>query len=126
MNWVKERSKCTASVRFEMLAEQVKSDVDAMEALQTTNVKWAFNRQNQKIVVARSIDGFPDAQVVFTLSKEAITAEYVEDNDHRTTLFKATPHFLDSGTCKLKINGTAVETWQVSHQALDRLFFRVG
>ena len=87
MNWVKERSECTTSVRFERLAEQVKSDVDAMEALQTSNAKWAFNREHQKIVVARSVDGFPDAQVVFKFSKEAITAEYVENSD-RMTLFK--------------------------------------
>ena len=120
------RSKCTTSECFEKLAEQVRLDVDSIKALNSTsNVDWGYSRQNGKIVVHRTVDGFPDGSIVFTSSKEAITVEDVENKDNRKTLFQASPRLLDDRTCKLEINDVPVEIWQVSRKALDRLIFEV-
>ena len=125
MKWVKARSECTTEVLFALLAEQVASDVDARKELKTDAVEWTCERQHERIVVARSVAGQYTGSVVFRCSKVAITAEYVEYNARRTTLFTATPNLLDSGTCKMDIDGTPVETWRVSQRALDRLFFEI-
>ena len=124
INWVEERSKCNTELLFNVLAEQVKLDVDSISALKTLNVGWGFVRHNGQIIVTRSVDGCHDSSIVFTLSKEAIVVEEV-DTGNRTTLFQAIPYFLGDRTCKLEINDVPVETWQVSRRALERLFFEV-
>ena len=124
-NWVEARSKCTTFACFELLAEQVRSDVDSVGVLNAkSNVRWGYERHNWKIIVYRTVDSFPDYSIVFTSSNEAITVEHVV-NGNRTKLFQSIPHLLDDRTCKLEINDVPVAIWQVSRKALDGLFFGV-
>ena len=122
--WVEARNKCNADLCFDLLVEQVESDVESINNLKArSNKAWTFTRQNGKVIVALSVDGFHDSSIVFTLSKEAIAVK-LSVNSNYTPLFEAIPHLLDDTRCKLEIDSIPVEIWQVSRRALEQLFFK--
>ena len=123
-NWVEARSNCTTGLHFNLLAEQVESDVEHMNRLtKTNNTVWMFNRQNGKIIVHRSVDGLADCSVVFTHSEADIAVKRSDHHGNTTALFQAIPHLLGDQRCTLEIDTAPVEIWQVSRRALESLFF---
>ena len=124
--WVEARSNCTTGLHFNFLAEQVESDVEDMNRLtKAGNTVWMFSRQNGKIIVQRSVDGFADCSVVFTHSEANIAVKRSDRNGNATALFQAIPNLLGDRRCTLEIDTAPVEIWQVSRRALERLFFEV-
>ena len=108
--WVEERNKCNTVLCFDLLVEQVRSDVESINALKaSSNKEWTFTRQNGKVIVALSVDGCHDSSIVFTLSKEAIAVK-LSANDTYTPLFEAIPHLLDDTRCKLEIDSIPVRS----------------
>ena len=89
----------------------------------TDNTVWIFNRQNGKIIVQRSVDGFADCSIIFTHSKADIAVKRSDHDGNATALFQAIPHLLADRRCTLEIDTAPVEIWQVSRRALDSLFF---
>ncbi len=123
-NWVEARRICTPKLQFDLLAEEVKSNVECINKLESRNGAWTFERKpNEKITVARYVENFPDSSIVFRLSKEAIVVTRPDGHGNHTPLFEAISRLLDDTSCKLEIDHVPVEIWQVSRRALESLFF---
>ena len=130
-NWVEARSLCTPTLQFDLLAEEVTSNVAYINQSDSRNGNVTFtvtfnrklNGKLHEIIVARCRENIPDASIVFRLSQEAIVITRPDRHGHHTPLFEAIPRLLDDTSGKLEMDHVPVEIWQVSRRALERLFF---
>ena len=122
-NWVEARSKCTPELQFQLLEEQVQSDVEAFQKLASQSRYCTLDRTHEKLIISRSMNGIPDSSVVCQLSKEAISFTRKDATGNRTLLFTAIPHLLDDLGCQLEVDGVPLALWQVSRRAFEGLFF---
>jgi hypothetical protein len=124
-NWVKARSECSLREVFLCLAEVIESDVKAFNELPNVDAKISVNRAtDEKIVVVKTWKhGGVARNIVFDLTDKGIAAKSGGANEKR--LFLARPSLLQSGECKLEVEGISepLELWQVSRKGLEELFF---
>lgn len=123
-NWVKARSECSLQRIFLCLAEVIDSDVKVFNELPSVDASISANRPTEeKIVVVKTWKyGGTARSVVFDLTDRGIA---VKSGSNGKPLFLAKPFLLQSGECKLEIEGVAepLELWQVSRKGLEELFF---
>jgi hypothetical protein len=120
-DWVTERSRCSLPKVFYTLRQQVEDDVKTRNALRPANSPYEFS-------VSENIDEFRvvlqaqevSESVVFSLAEHAIQVK----DDKGSTLFDIIATFSEDGTCKLYVNESTREFWQVRRMALETLMFR--
>jgi hypothetical protein len=120
-DWVTERSQCSLPKVFYDLRIQVEEDVKTRNALRPENSPYEFS-------VSEDIDEFRVVlqagdvreSVIFSLAKQAILVR----DDKGNPLFEVIAAFSEDGKCKLFVNETERDSWQVRRMALDGLMFR--
>ena len=120
-DWVTERSRCSLPKVFYTLRLQVEEDVKTRNALRPENSPYEFS-------VAENIDEFRVVleakevreSVIFSLAGHAILVR--DDKGH--PLLDVIATFSDDGKCRLYVNETERDFWQVRRMALDGLMFR--
>ena len=69
-DWVEARRMCTPKLQFDLLAKEVKSNVECINKSDSQIGECTFNNQKRnEIIVARCIENIPDSSIVFRLSK---------------------------------------------------------
>ncbi len=132
VDWVKERSGCSAGGVFELLKSKVSDDVTARQkqisAAQSMFPSLTFYPEDTSFTVV--LHGFNarkgrevHKKVAFTLDDQEIS---VYDEQLRL-VFKASPTLGDDGRCRLKVTvdnrELELELWQFRRRALESLFF---
>lgn len=120
-DWVTERSQCSLPKVFYNLRNQVEEDVKTRNALRPENSPYEFS-------VSEDIDGFRIVlqanevreSVIFSLAGHAILVHDEKGNP----LFEVIAAFSEDGKCKLFVNETERDSWQVRRMALEGLMFR--
>jgi hypothetical protein len=120
-DWVTERSQCSLPKVFYNLRNQVEEDVKTRNALRPENSPYEFS-------VSEDIDGFSIVlqanevreSVIFSLAGHAILVHDEKGNP----LFEVIAAFSEDGKCKLFVNETERDSWQVRRMALEGLMFR--
>lgn len=120
-DWVTERSQCSLPKVFYNLRIQVEEDVKTRNALRPENSPYEFS-------VSDDIDGFRIVlqanevreSVIFSLAGHAILVHDEKGNP----LFEVIAAFSEDGKCKLFVNETERDSWQVRRMALEGLMFR--
>lgn len=124
--------KCSVKHMFMLLVERLDYDRTQMQERVDSSIKLVLNRISEKTVYVgrtRDIGGFKESQSVkFERTDGGVSIEKVSATGERTTFFKVTPALSpDDGRCRFSIidggQGSALELWQVSHKALEGLFF---
>jgi hypothetical protein len=120
-DWVTERSRCSLPKVFYTLRQQVEEDVKARNALRPANSPYEFSVAediNEFKVVLRTEEA--SESVLFTLADNAIQVK----DDKGNALFDILAAFSEDGKCKLYVNETERDFWQVRRMALEELMFR--
>ena len=120
-DWVTERSRCSLPKVFYTLRQQVEEDVKARNALRPANSPYEFSVAediNEFKVVLRTEEA--SESVLFTLADNAIQVK----DDKGNALFDILATFSEDGKCKLYVNETERDFWQVRRMALEELMFR--
>ena len=120
-DWVTERSKCSLPKVFYTLQKQVEQDVKTRNDLRPENSPYQFS-------MAENIDAFSvilqagDVReaVVFRLAAHAIQVQ----DDKDKALFDIIAAFSEDGKCKLYVNESERDFWQVRRMALEKLMFQ--
>jgi len=120
-DWVTERSKCSLPKVFYTLQKQIEQDVKTRNDLRPENSPYQFS-------MAENIDAFSvilqagevREAVVFRLSPHAIQVQ----DDKDKALFDIVAAFSEDGKCKLYINESERDFWQVRRMALEGLMFQ--
>ena len=120
-DWVTERSQCSLPKVFYNLRNQVEEDVKTRNALRPENSPYEFS-------VSEVTDGFRIVleanevreSVIFSLAGHAILVHDEKGNP----LFEVIAAFSEDGKCKLFVNETERDPWQVRRMALEGLMFR--
>lgn len=120
-DWVTERSHCSLPKVFYTLRQQVEEDVKSRNALRPANSPYEFS-------VAENIDEFKvvlqtqevSEAIAFRLAANAIQVWDGNGNP----LFDILATFSEDGKCKLYVNESEHEFWQVRRMALEGLMFR--
>lgn len=122
LDWVTARSLCSLATVFETLKLQVQQDVETRNKLRPENAHYKFNfvTKGDRFTVFLEAN-LPHWSVQFKLSDKSIQIHDEGDN----LLMEATVTLNDDGECRLRINGTERELWQVRKTVLERLFFSV-
>ena len=120
-DWVTERSQCSLPKVFYTLRQQVEEDVKTRNALRPANSPYEFSVtediQEFKVVLqAQEVSEL----VVFTLTDKAIQVK----DDKGNALFDILAIFSEDGKCKLYVNESERDFWQVRRMALEGLMFR--
>jgi hypothetical protein len=120
-DWVTERSQCSLPKVFYTLRQQVEDDVKTRNSLRPANSPYEFSVtediQEFKVVLkAQQVS----ESVIFTLADNAIQVK----DDKGTALFDILATFSEDGKCKLYVNESERDFWQVRRMALEGLMFR--
>jgi hypothetical protein len=120
-NWVTERSECSPPKVFKALRLQVEEDVKTRNAQRPNNSPYIFSVKEDisdftVLLEAKELR----KSVTFTLAEHAILVR----DDKGNQSFEVTFVFNDKGECRLTVNGSERDSWQVRRMALEELFFR--
>lgn len=118
LDWVTERSKCTLANMFERLREDIAKDVDTRNALKCDAATFDISSDSDRFVVGRSAAGETARTATFIRRDRIIAVKW----DSRPG-FEAGVSLCDDGACRLSIDGSPLELWQVRRRALEPLFF---
>jgi hypothetical protein len=126
-NWVKARSACSVDQLFLLLAQTIKADVEAANALTPNhqNFKYA-TPTTDRIVVVRPVNGgqYTAGAIVFRRTVTAIEAiDMPKDPSTEQVMFSGIPSLDVGGECRLEVEGEPLELWQFSRRALEPFFF---
>jgi hypothetical protein len=106
---------------FYHLRVQVEEDVKTRNALRPENSPYEFTVSediNEFRVVLQA--GEVRESVIFSLAAHAILVR----DDKGNPLFEVIASFSEDGKCKLFVNETERDSWQVRRMALEGLMFR--
>ena len=120
-DWVTERSQCSLQKVFYTLRQQVEEDVKTRNSLRPANSPYEFSVtediQEFKVVLrAQEVS----ESVIFTLADNAIQVK----DDKGNALFDIFATFSEDGKCKLYVNESERDFWQVRRMALEGMMFR--
>ena len=120
-DWVTERSQCSLPKVFYTLRQQVEEDVKTRNSLRPANSPYEFSVtediQEFKVVLrAQEVS----ESVIFTLADNAIQVK----DDKGNALFDILAIFSEDGKCKLYVNESERDFWQVRRMALEGMMFR--
>ena len=118
-NWVKARAACSLEVLFRQLQVAVERDVDIANALNVgSGAKFAVSIHGDRFVVTRQQEdeGVSAVKVVLGKTRLVVTTD-------AGIKFEATPVLNVEGACKLVVNDSELDLWQVCRRALEDLFF---
>jgi hypothetical protein len=123
LDWVAARAACSVDTLFEMLAQVIESDVEAIRKVIDTRTVFRLNRPaSNKVVVVRDDPSFTYT-VTFTHDGSSINVTTRTREREADPVFMAKPRFDQAGVCRLELDGQPMELWQVSRKALEGLFF---
>jgi hypothetical protein len=119
-DWVTKRSLCSLPNVFKDLMLQVEQDVKVRNGLRPANSPYEFS-------LAENGDTFTiflkskdlEKSVTFKLGEHSILVE----DDKGKELLEVTLKFSDQAECRLIVNETERENWQVRRMALEGLMF---
>lgn len=124
-DWVIARADCSLTAIFERLKIQIEEDVDRRNSLRGTRppFMYGFRVVNEGNVVAVILEGqiVPARSITFRLGDNSIEVSDSTGKIHLT----AVPTLSDDGKCRLRVNGTERELWQLRKAALEELLFSV-
>lgn len=117
-SWVRRRHQCSIEHIFQVIVEQVDTDVKTANELRGEEV-FRVNRLERKLMVANVKR--PGDAVVLERFSYGID---VRRGQHKP-LFRARPHLDEKGECLVEVEGGLhpLTPWQVSRRALEDLFF---
>ena len=120
-DWITERSACTLPKVFNTLRLQVEQDVNTRNALRPNYAPYEFSMTEDiaefgVLLKAKELQ----RTVKFSLADHAIVVR----DDQGNQMFEVTMAFDDLGKCRLNIEGSEREFWQVRRMALEELMFR--
>jgi hypothetical protein len=120
-DWVTERSQCSLPKVFYTLRQQVEEDVKTRNGLRPANSPYEFSvtediHEFKVVLQAQEVSEL----VVFTLTDNAIQVK----DDKGNALFDILATFSEDGKCKLYVNESERDFWQVRRMALEGLMFR--
>lgn len=121
LDWVTERSRCSLPKVFYTLRQQVEEDVKTRNALRPANSPYEFSvtEDIQEFKVVLQTQEVSEL-VIFTLADNAIQVK----DDKGNALFDILAIFSEDGKCKLYVNESERDFWQVRRMALEGLMFR--
>jgi hypothetical protein len=125
-DWVLALSACSVGDVFERLRSQVKSDVEAREAMRQQagprEQHYAFRFMSQGGEFFAVVEGHKiHRAVIFVLSVPS--RSIMVRDDHDVLICSATTTINDDGECRLKVKGQERELWQFRKEALEGLLF---
>jgi hypothetical protein len=123
LNWVDARAECSLAEMFKSLELGVHEDVERRVSLLKPEEQIMFHavsRARRFSVVCESNEFEPRSVDFCSTDKELTVSSGGEIK------FTATVSLTNSGRCKLKVNDTELEQWQVRRMALEDLFFGSG
>jgi hypothetical protein len=119
-DWVSKRSRCSFPNVFKDLKLQVEEDVKTRNGLRPNYAPYEFSvtdHGNDFTVVLEAKDF--RTSVIFSLAEHAIVVK----DDAGNNKFEVALTFNDQGECRLHVDETELELWQVRRKALEELFF---
>lgn len=119
-DWVKARSECSAVVIFKKLGDDVKKNVDDMNALDNSDKPRFSFIVGEGLSQPFSVHS-GEAYIRFVLDQEAGRIK-IESN-WRVFVITATPTLTGNGNCKLRVNESELERWQFVRMVLQDFFF---
>lgn len=121
-DWVRALSECSVGAVFETLRQQVKRDVEIRQGLRTEHVHYGFQfistSTNSFSVM---VEGNKVHDTVWFERKENEIAVHGEEG---IPSFSGTLTLNADGECRVKVEDSEYELWQIRKMALERLFFR--
>ena len=118
-DWVTARCECSPLTAFHRLKMQVEQDVESRNSKLSGRNKFRFMGNGISFAVAVDGPGIAGQAIRFKLTPPKI--EVLDANDAR--LFDATVTLSDDGECRLMVDGSEREFWQVRKRALENLLF---
>lgn len=128
-DWVQHRAKCSIREMFMLLIERIESDVAEVGKLNPgESVQFSLKRvaDTKAVVVRRDSEAgyITHRAVIFEIRGGELVVAKREPDRAEQDMFTAAPMFGADGRCRFQVvGGSALELWQVSHRALDGLFF---
>ena len=133
INWVGQRAECLLPDVFRQLRDVVRRDMG--EALVKSPLRSDFTftfsavRDHEFVVVRKSKPNTlptKDYLVTFTLNPDSICVHVIPPHpDFKNGFFHVLSTWRQSeGRCRLMIDETPYELWQISQLALERLVFQ--
>ena len=119
-NWVTGRFHCSLAAVFKKLRLEVEEDVKTRNGLRLPNSPYEFSIADSDgaFTVALQAKGL-QRSVVFKLAEHAILVR----DDKGETKFEIHLAYNDDGQCRLRVNQSEREYWQVRRMALEDLMF---
>ena len=132
VNWVARRTECLLPDVFRQLRELVRRDIEEARAKSPLRSDFTFTFSEvseHEVVVGRKSkpDTLPteDCLVSFTLNHASIRVHVAPHPDFPNGFFHVLSTWVQQeGRCRLTIDKTPYELWQISQLALDRLVFQ--
>jgi hypothetical protein len=120
-DWVTRRSACSLPSVFKELRAEVEQDVNTRNGLRPNFAPYEFSVADQDGNFSVFLKATElQMAVKFVLDEHAIQVR----DDKGIPMFDVTLDFNERGECKLKVDGTEREYWQVRRMALEELMFR--
>jgi hypothetical protein len=119
-DWVRARAECSIHNAFMRLITGAKSDTDARKEIAQRNgevLTFDASPIGDRLLVTRIEGTKTTAKVEFALSGGVISISGDAVN------IKATPGLNTTGECRLTVNATEFELWQIRRMALEAIFF---
>ena len=117
-NWVKARSECSLKRAFELLHEEVKTDVEIANQLDL-GATFHSAYQHKKIIVTREENDDEIRSVIFELLPTGMCARVGQSQP----MFVAKPRLSELGECLFEVDGQTYKLWQICQKALEDLLF---
>jgi hypothetical protein len=120
-DWVTARSVCSLLGMFEKLKMQVKSDIDARNALRPQYAHYVFSvvsSGSERFAVVVEGTQIRDS-IAFELGKESISA-----SNQQGVIVEFIVTLCDDGECRFKIGTKEYDSWQIRKLVLEEFFFR--
>lgn len=114
--WVTTRASCTLFKVFELLSEEIRGDVEIINA--RVKHRFSLEKVNNVIKVFRDTDS--NRVVSFGVREGRL---YAEDSGDKSRKIEATLALNNNGQCRLMVNGLECERWGFRMAALEHLFF---
>ena len=125
-HWVARRAECTTRQMFRRLADIVRADVDAANALQQPSTEYQFEEvTSTKFLVTRRVThGFvATGSVRFEIFGAEIIATRIQATDDQRELLRTRARLDEAGRCMFRVGGDDRYAWEVSRRALEGLIF---
>ena len=127
-NWVKARAECNLELTFEALFGIVERDVNEandIDAFVSYRLEIQRGVFDPMISVTREDNGSFSGRVIFTqMAHEIRVCRESPMSAGKENLFSVTAQWEeDNHRCRLFVDGSTLEVWELSRKALEPMFF---